>query len=106
MVGVTLLYGTAAGSIDIAGVHEYDSHDVTVTGLSSGMAVRLHDAADDSVLASAVETGGTATLDCSLVDWFGLTCYIVVYEDSSYVAELARSADVTDPGGGDGYTCS
>ena len=72
------IYNAAFADTDIT-VYSFDiflSHLITVTGLGTGNAVRLYNASDDSVLASAVESGGTATMDCTTVDWVGLEGYI------------------------------
>lgn len=95
-------WGTS-GDAGITYLHVFLSNDVTMAGLDTGNAVRLYDASDDSVLASAVESGGSAVLDCSGVDWDGLTCYFKVFTDGTYSTELGTSADYTDACGGDEY---
>lgn len=84
-------------------VHLFKSNSVAITGLATGNAVRLYDAADDSILVSAVESGGTASLDCSSVDWDGLTCYLAVFQDDTYTVLISTSEDITDAAGGDEY---
>ncbi len=78
------------------------SHNVAVTGLATGNAARLYDGAG-TVLASAVESGGTATLDCSLVDWVGLSADLKVFADNTYASMIDSLVNITDASGGDIY---
>jgi hypothetical protein len=81
------------------------SHDVTVTGLGAGNAVRIYDGSG-TVLAEAVEAGGMATLDCELVDWVGLSADIKVFADGTYAVLLDSLVNITDASGGDDYAYS
>lgn len=82
-----------------------ESLNILVTGLGAGNAVRIYDAGD-VVKQSAVEVGGTATLDCSAIGHFPFTGYLKVWEDNTYAVELARypaAGNSTDIYGGDDY---
>lgn len=84
-------------------IHIFASHKITVVGLQAGNAVRLHDVSDNSVLAEAEESEGVAELDCSDVEWVGLSCYLAVYEDDGYTTVIDISDELTDASGGDEY---
>jgi hypothetical protein len=81
-----------AGSYTIAYIHQFKSHNITVADLDTGNAARLY-SSDGTVIASAVESAGVATLVCSLVDWHGFEGYVKVFSDDTYTTELARSPE-------------
>ena len=92
-----------SGTFVVSCAHLFTSNSITMTGLGAGNAARIYNATGDVVLASGVESSGTATLDCSLVDWNGLSCYLKAFEDDTYASVLATSSTLTDASGGDVY---
>lgn len=103
---------TNFGTLTIVYVQAMLSLDIAITGLSSGQAVRIYKA-DGTYLASAVESGGTATLDLRSVEGFdtdsnpatddgGFNGKFKIFRDNSY-AEVVHEYAFTDIWGGDEY---
>lgn len=81
------------------------SNSIVVRGVPTGGSVRLYDSGG-STLASATESGGTATLDCSSLA-FPITGYLKVFTDSyTTLASYGRfpaTGNASDIRGGDRY---
>lgn len=78
--------------------------DILFRGLSSGQSVRLYNSSD-TVVASATESGGVATLDCADL-MFPFTGYFRLFTDNTYTTEVARwpeESNATEIYGGDTY---
>jgi len=92
------------GTLVIDYIQILESLDVVVTdlGVGSGYTVKLYDSSDNEQ-ASASESGaGTATLDCSQVE-FELSGYFEIYDGVDLVRRLPASGNFTGEGvfGGD-----
>lgn len=93
------------GTFIVDYMQQFTSLNLTVSGLGAGNAVRVYDGSNN-VKASAVASGGVATLDLQLLE-FPFTGYVKVFTDNTYVTELARWPDAgnqTDIYGGDALT--
>ena len=84
-------------------VKVWKNNTVTVTGLPSGWKVELRKTSDDSLVASATESGGTASLDVSALDPDGypLDGYFKVLNAGDIVQFTSDS--FADIWGGDSY---
>jgi len=93
------------GTLITDSIQVFESLSIAVTSLGAGNAVRIYDASD-TVIDSAVEAGGTATLDVHLLE-YPFTGYLKVWTDNTYTTELAKYptgvGNATDIWGGDDY---
>ena len=107
-------YGVFLGGPASSGTssYTYDNFDVSygnnieVRGLTTGQAVRIYDSSN-TLLASAVESSGKATLDCKDVA-FPITGYIRTFTSNTYATDVVNgrypaTGNATDLRGGDSY---
>jgi len=86
------------GDIDWWNVAMMESRSVTITDIEDGYVVKLYDASDNLKATSAAAAGGSAVMDCALVDFGGdgFTGYFKVFNGAVEDRRLPAAGNFTE----------